>query len=41
MMGHSKIRTTQIYAKVLDKKVESDMDKLNKKLYQKNNSNNR
>ena len=40
-MGHSKIRTTQIYAKVLDKKVESDMDKLNKKLYQKNNSNNR
>ena len=41
MMGHSKIRTTQIYAKVLDKKVESDMDKLNKKLYQKNDSNNR
>ena len=40
-MGHSKIRITQIYAKVLDKKVESDMDKLNKKLYQKNNSNNR
>ena len=40
-MGHSKIRTTQIYAKVLDKKVESDMDKLNKKLYQKNDSNNR
>jgi site-specific recombinase XerD len=41
MMGHSKIRTTQIYAKVLDKKVESDMDKLNKKLYQKDDSNNR
>jgi len=41
MMGHSKIRTTQIYAKVLDKKVESDMDKLNKKLYQKNDLNNR
>jgi len=32
MLGHSKIQTTQIYAKVLDKKVENDMQKLNKKL---------
>jgi site-specific recombinase XerD len=33
MMGHSKIITTQIYARVLDKKVELDMEKLNKKLF--------
>ena len=41
MIGYSNIRTTQIYAIVLDKKVEFDMDKLNNKLYQKNNLNNR
>ena len=33
MMGHSKIITTQIYARVLDKKVELDMEKLSKKLF--------
>lgn len=42
MMGHTSIKTTQIYAKVLDKKVSSDMntlrDKLNKVETTKNNS---
>jgi integrase len=33
MLGHSNTRTTQIYAKVLQKKVSSDMEKLNKKLF--------
>ena len=28
MMGHLRIETTQIYAKVTDKKVEEDMKKL-------------
>ena len=28
MMGHMRIKTTQIYAKVTDKKVEEDMKKL-------------
>ena len=28
MLGHSRVRTTQIYARVLDKKVENDMSKL-------------
>jgi len=32
MLGHSRVRTTQIYAKVIDKKVENDMSKLNIKL---------
>ena len=31
MLGHSRIQTTQIYARVLDKKVEHDMGKLNAK----------
>jgi len=31
MLGHSRIQTTQIYARVLDKKVEHDMSKLNAK----------
>ncbi len=30
MLGHTKIQTTQIYAKVLDSKVSSDMDQLSK-----------
>jgi len=34
MLGHSNTRTTQIYAKVLQKKVSSDMEKLNKKLFE-------
>ena len=33
MLGHSNTRTTQIYAKVLQKKVSLDMQKLNKKLF--------
>ncbi len=33
MLGHSNTRTTQIYAKVLQKKVSLDMEKLNKKLF--------
>ena len=33
MLGHSNTRTTQIYAKVLQKKVSSDMEILNKKLF--------
>ena len=28
LLGHTKIATTQIYARVLDKKVEEDMDRL-------------
>jgi integrase len=35
MLGHTKIETTQIYAKVLDNKVSADMKVLNKKLVQK------
>jgi len=31
MLGHSRVRTTQIYARVLDKKVENDMSKLSGK----------
>ena len=33
MLGHTTTRTTQIYAKVLQKKVSLDMQKLNKKLF--------
>lgn len=32
MLGHKSIRTTQIYAKILDSKVSSDMQKLREKL---------
>ena len=32
MMGHTSIKTTQIYAKVLDHKISSDMQQLRKKL---------
>jgi site-specific recombinase XerD len=32
MMGHTSIKTTQIYAKVLDNKISSDMQQLRKKL---------
>ena len=28
MLGHKSLKTTQIYAKVLDEKVEKDMEKL-------------
>jgi site-specific recombinase XerD len=32
MMGHSSIKTTQIYAKVLDHKISDDMEMLRGKL---------
>ena len=34
MLGHKNIRTTQHYAKLLDKKVSQDMDQLFKKFKQ-------
>lgn len=36
MLGHSSIRTTQVYAKVIEKKVSEDMQNLKEKLSQKN-----
>lgn len=38
MLGHSKLSTTQIYAKVLDRKVSDDMQILKGKLHGNNNS---
>jgi len=35
MLGHSKISTTQIYAKVVEKKLGEDMDKLKQRLNEK------
>lgn len=35
MLGHTKISTTQIYAKVVEKKLSEDMDKLKRKLAKK------
>ncbi|MFL9846038.1 site-specific integrase, partial [Flavobacterium sp. ST-119] len=32
MLGHTSIRTTQIYAKVLEKKVSEDMGRLKERL---------
>jgi hypothetical protein len=32
MLGHKSLRTTQIYAKILDTKVSSDMQALKQKL---------
>lgn len=32
IMGHTSIKTTQIYAKVMDYKISSDMQQLRKKL---------
>src|SRR5690606_33573041 len=32
MLGHSNIRTTQLYAKLLDTRISSDMEKLKEKL---------
>jgi len=31
-LGHTSLKTTQIYAKVLDKKISEDMDQLQSKL---------
>lgn len=38
MLGHKSLRTTQHYAKILDKKVSEDMDILRKKLSNNNNN---
>jgi site-specific recombinase XerD len=38
MLGHNQIRTTQIYAKVIDKKVSDDMKKLRQKFLHKKES---
>jgi site-specific recombinase XerD len=38
MLGHKSIKTTQIYAKVIEKKVSEDMSKLREKLSQENNN---
>jgi site-specific recombinase XerD len=38
MLGHTKIATTQIYARVLEKKISEDMDVLRKKLTLKRKS---
>jgi len=35
MLGHSKISTTQIYAKVVEKKLGEDMEKLKVRLNEK------
>ena len=32
MLGHSRIETTQIYAKVTDDKIDSDTDGLNERI---------
>lgn len=37
LLGHSRISTTQIYAKVIKKKVSDDMEALKKKINSKNN----
>lgn len=35
ILGHSKISTTQIYARVMDHKIKSDMDAVQKKFNKK------
>jgi integrase len=40
MLGHKSIKTTQIYAKILDRKVSEDMGLLRKKFAAKNEENN-
>jgi hypothetical protein len=36
MLGHSDLRTTQIYAKVVEKKISDDMSQLQQKLNSEN-----
>ena len=36
ILGHSKITTTQIYARVMDDKLKSDMDSVQRRLHEKN-----
>lgn len=33
MLRHSSIRTTQVYAKVIEQKIGEDMDRLNERLF--------
>jgi site-specific recombinase XerD len=40
LLGHTKIATTQIYAKVIERKVSEDMEKLRKNLSKNNQKNN-
>ena len=37
MLGHNSIRTTQIYAKVVEQKVSDDMQLLRQKLFAQSN----
>jgi site-specific recombinase XerD len=32
LLGHTKLSTTQVYARVVDSKISNDMDKLREKL---------
>lgn len=36
MLGHKSIRTTQVYAKIIDMKISHDMDVLAEKMNAKN-----
>ena len=38
MLGHTNIRTTQIYARITNKKIEHDMEELADKLYNFNDA---
>lgn len=39
MLDHSDLKTTQIYAKVVDEKMKSDMNTLRQKMTEQNNKN--
>ncbi|MCY1634978.1 tyrosine-type recombinase/integrase [Marinifilum sp. D737] len=38
ILGHTSLKTTQIYARILDKKISDDMSDLQKKLEEKRKS---